>query len=107
MLNTNSSTGSILVPIANPETVSQLVSTAIDLAEDQKLDLELLTVVPVPEQLPLSAGRQFSDEKQDMLNDAVESITHPDLENFAASLWPPAETVGITVRSYFYLDLRW
>ena len=79
MLNTNSSTGSILVPIANPETVSQLVTTAIDLAEDQKLDLELLTVVPVPEQLPLSAGRQFSDEKQNMLNDAVESITHPDI----------------------------
>lgn len=79
MFNTNSSTGSILVPIANPETVSQLISTAIDLAEDQKLDLELLTVVSVPEQLPLSAGRQFSDEKQDLLNDAVESITHPDI----------------------------
>lgn len=80
MLETNSSTGSILVPIANPETVKHLVSTATDLAEDQHLDLELLTVVCVPEQLPLSAGERLIDGQQDLLNDAIELVTNPDIE---------------------------
>jgi nucleotide-binding universal stress UspA family protein len=80
MLETSSSTGSILVPVANPETVTQLVSTATDLAEDQHLDLELLTVIRVPEQLPLSAGEQFMNGQRDLLNDAIELVTNPNIE---------------------------
>lgn len=79
MIGTNSHTGSILVPVANPETVTHLVSTATDLAEDQHLDLELLTVVRVPEQLPLSAGEQLMDGQQDLLKDAIELATNPDV----------------------------
>jgi nucleotide-binding universal stress UspA family protein len=80
MLGTNASTGSILVPIANPETVTQLVSTATNLAEDQHLDIELMTVVRVPEQLPLSAGGRLMTGQQDLLNEAVELVQDSDIE---------------------------
>jgi nucleotide-binding universal stress UspA family protein len=80
MLNTQSSKAAILVPIANPETATQLVSTAIDLATDRDLRIELLTVIRVPEQLPLAAGKRLVDDERDVINDAGESVSNHDIE---------------------------
>lgn len=80
MLNISSSKAAILVPIANPETATHLVSTAIDLAIDRDLRIELLTIIHVPEQLPLAAGKRLIDTEQDVLNDATELVQEHNIE---------------------------
>ncbi|WP_117594410.1 universal stress protein [Haloprofundus halophilus] len=79
MRSTRSRERSILVPIANPETADQLVSTAADLATDQQLALELLTVVEVPDQLPLSEGERLVDDEREILTYASD-LVDPELD---------------------------
>lgn len=62
----------ILVPVANPETVEQLMRTAIDLARANDGEIIVMNVVTVPQQTPLSEGRQFVDEERDVLDRAME-----------------------------------
>ncbi|MFC6734395.1 amino acid permease [Haladaptatus sp. DYSN1] len=62
----------ILVPIANPESVEQLMRTALDLAEDRNADIEVMSVVSVPPQTPLSEGRKFVQEERAVIDRAIE-----------------------------------
>jgi len=62
----------ILVPVANPETVDQLMRTAIDLARENDGEIVVMSVVTVPQQTPLSEGRQFVDEEREVLDRAIE-----------------------------------
>ncbi|QCS44626.1 universal stress protein [Natrinema versiforme] len=77
---TSTSQGSILVPIANPETADQLVSTAVDLATDTGRPLDLLTVIRVPEQLPLSEGERLVSNERETLNYATELVSDQAVE---------------------------
>ncbi|WP_440009162.1 amino acid permease [Halomicrococcus sp. SG-WS-1] len=62
----------ILVPVANPATVEQLMRTALDLAEERDAEIEVVSVGTVPQQTPLSEGRQFVDEQRAVIDQAIE-----------------------------------
>ena len=62
----------ILVPVANPETVDQLMRTAIDLARENDGEIVVMSVVTVPQQTPLSEGRQFVEQEREVLDRAIE-----------------------------------
>ena len=62
----------ILVPVANPETVDQLMRTAIDIARENDGEVAVMTVVTVPHQTPLSEGEQFIDEEREVLDRAMD-----------------------------------
>jgi APA family basic amino acid/polyamine antiporter len=62
----------IVVPIANPEHVEQLMRTADDLAAVNNGEVLVMSVVTVPEQTPLEEGRQFVDDKREVLNRAMD-----------------------------------
>jgi APA family basic amino acid/polyamine antiporter len=61
----------IVVPIANPDHVEQLMRTAVDLARDRDGEVLVLSVVDLPEQTPLSEGRQYVNGKREVLNRAM------------------------------------
>ncbi|MDZ7850305.1 MAG: amino acid permease [Halodesulfurarchaeum sp.] len=63
--------GLILVPIANPETVEQLLRTALDLAEERNATVEVVNVVDIPKQTPVSEGRRFVDDERQIIEDAL------------------------------------
>ncbi|MFB6112777.1 MAG: amino acid permease [Halodesulfurarchaeum sp.] len=62
----------ILVPIANPATVDQLMRTACDIARDEDGEVLVMSVVTVPQQTPLSEGRKFVDSRRDVIDRAME-----------------------------------
>ena len=62
----------ILVPVANPNTVDQLMRTAIDVARENDGEILVMNVVTVPQQTPLSEGRQFVDEQREVLDRAID-----------------------------------
>ncbi|WP_273836844.1 amino acid permease [Halococcus sp. PRR34] len=61
----------IVVPIANPNNADQLMATAADIARDRDGEILVLSVVDMPDQTPLSAGQQYTDEKREILNRAM------------------------------------
>ena len=61
----------IVVPIANPDHVEQLMTTAVDVAHDRDGEIFALSVVDLPDQTPLSEGRQYVDERRDVLDRAM------------------------------------
>ncbi|OFV67960.1 MAG: cationic amino acid transporter [Candidatus Syntrophoarchaeum caldarius] len=63
----------ILVPIANPETVKDLITLASIIAREKDGEILAMAVIKVPEQLPVSSGREFVDEKKPIIQDAVEA----------------------------------
>lgn len=69
----------LLVPIANPENTEQLMRTAADIAADQNGEILVTSVVTLPEQTPLHRGRQYADEKRDVVNSAMESAEEADV----------------------------
>jgi len=62
---------SVLVPVANPANVDNLLGVARGLLEAQHGDLRLLHVQTVPPQLPLSVGRDFVVEARPIIDGAV------------------------------------
>jgi nucleotide-binding universal stress UspA family protein len=62
----------LLVPIANPDHVEQLMRTARDIAADKNGEILVLSVVSLPEQTPLSEGRPGTDERRDLLEEAMD-----------------------------------
>ena len=68
--------GTLLVPIANPETADRQLGTAIDVAADRSYRMLLVFVLEVPAQLSLVDGRRYllEDEHEAMLADAVERV---------------------------------
>jgi len=74
--------GTLLVPVANPETVERLLDTAIDVARGQSMRIVLVHVVEVPPQIPLSSGDSLIDEggaEEQLLDDAVEQAADADV----------------------------
>jgi amino acid transporter len=61
----------VVVPIANPRNVEQLMRTATTLAAANDGEVLVMSVVTVPEQTPLSRGRERTDEKRAVLNRAM------------------------------------
>ncbi|MBV0924897.1 amino acid permease [Halomicroarcula limicola] len=61
----------ILVPIANPNHVEQLMRTARDIAADRGGEVLVLSVVSLPEQTPLSEGRATARERHELLRQAM------------------------------------
>ncbi len=69
--------GSLLVPLANPETADRLLDSAIDIARARSMRIVVLHVVEVPPQLPLSDGDSLLDDdgaEKRLLEDAVDRI---------------------------------
>ena len=67
--------GTLIVPVANPETADRLLATAIDLAQDRSMHLLVLHVVEVPAQVPLSEGDALldgDDDPRELLDDAAQ-----------------------------------
>lgn len=71
----------LLVPIANPDSVDRLMRTALDLAEERNAEVEVMSVVTVPQQTPLSEGQQFVSDERTVLEEAIDFAdeTHPDI----------------------------
>ncbi|MDZ7702354.1 MAG: amino acid permease [Halobacteriales archaeon] len=61
----------VVVPIANPRNAHQLMRTAMTLAEDNDGEILVMSVVTVPDQTPLSRGREQTDEKREVLDRAM------------------------------------
>ncbi|MWV41204.1 universal stress protein [Natrialba sp. INN-245] len=68
--------GTLLVPIANAETATRQLDTAIDLATDRSYRIVLLYVLEVPPQLSLQDGRRYllEDENEQLLADAADRV---------------------------------
>ncbi len=68
--------GTLLVPIANAETATRQLDTAIDLATDRSYRIVLLYVLEVPPQLSLQDGRRYllEDEDEQLLADAADRV---------------------------------
>ncbi|MFB6082531.1 MAG: amino acid permease [Halanaeroarchaeum sp.] len=62
---------SILVPVANPENVDQLMRTAIDIARDHDGEITVMSTVVVPQQTPLSVGRTFDEQNRAVVDQAM------------------------------------
>ncbi|MFB6121609.1 MAG: amino acid permease [Halobacteriaceae archaeon] len=62
----------ILVPIANPESVEQLMRTAFDIAADRNAEIVAMSVVTVPQQTPLSEGRRFVSHEREVIDAALD-----------------------------------
>ncbi|MHC1570142.1 MAG: amino acid permease [Candidatus Syntropharchaeales archaeon] len=69
----------ILVPLANPETVKDLITLASIIAREKDGEILAMSVIKVPEQLPVSSGKTFLDEKKPLIRDAVEACP-PDVQ---------------------------
>ena len=61
----------VLVPIANPKTLPQLVEPAIEAARQHDGAVTLVHVVTVPTSLPLDAGRRFIARSQPLIDEAA------------------------------------
>ncbi len=60
---------SVLVPIANPENARNLLNTAKSILETEPGDLILLHVITVPDQLPVSVGRDFVEDARPLMDE--------------------------------------
>jgi amino acid transporter len=61
----------VVVPLANPSNVDQLMRTACTLAADHDGEVIVTSVVTVPDQTPLSDGRQLAGQKRAVLDQAI------------------------------------
>jgi amino acid transporter/nucleotide-binding universal stress UspA family protein len=61
----------LLVPISNPDSVEQLMTTALDIAKSKNAEIRVMSVVTVPQQTPLEEGREFVDDQREVLNEAI------------------------------------
>ncbi|ELY44584.1 universal stress protein [Natronorubrum sulfidifaciens] len=68
--------GSLLVPVANPETADRQLDTAIDIATDRSYRVLLVYIVDVPSQLSLQDGRRYllEDDDEEMLAAAAARV---------------------------------
>ncbi|WP_136687164.1 amino acid permease [Halorhabdus amylolytica] len=62
----------VLVPIANPENAEQLIRVASAIARHEDGEVLLTSVATVPDQTPLSEGREYADEQRDLLAEAMQ-----------------------------------
>jgi amino acid transporter len=69
----------IVVPIANPRNAPQLMRTATTLAAENDGEVLVMSAVTVPEQTPLSRGRDRADEKRAVLDRAMDIAEDADV----------------------------
>ncbi|MFC4452050.1 MULTISPECIES: amino acid permease [Halobacteriales] len=62
----------IVVPIANPRNAPQLMRTATTLANENDGEVLVMSAVTVPNQTPLSRGRERTGEKRAVLDQAMD-----------------------------------
>ncbi len=62
---------SVLVPVANPRHVDNLLAVAKSILETQPGNLLLLHVITVPDQLPVSVGRDFVEEARPIVDETA------------------------------------
>jgi amino acid transporter/nucleotide-binding universal stress UspA family protein len=63
----------ILVPLAHPDHVDNLIQMASSVAKSHDGEILALGVVQVPEQLPIAEGRRFIEESKSLMEKAVKS----------------------------------
>ncbi|MFC1668116.1 amino acid permease [Chlamydiota bacterium] len=61
----------VLIPVSNPETVYSLVWMTYQLCRNTNAKIELLHMVPVPDQVPLSDAHKFVDAGNEALFEAM------------------------------------
>ncbi len=64
---------SVLVPVANPNTVDNLLEVAASILHAEPGQVVLLHVITVPDQLPVSVGRRFVDEIRPIMDQTMRS----------------------------------
>jgi amino acid transporter len=74
----------LLVPIANPENVDQLMRTALDIAADKNGEILVMSVVTLPEQTPLSEGRADVGARREVVEQAM-AVEEPGTEDIPVS----------------------
>ncbi len=62
----------VLVPVAHPRHIKDLISIAASVAKSKNGDILALGVVKIPPQLPVAEGRRYIDEYKVRLDKAVE-----------------------------------
>ncbi|MCD6360024.1 MAG: amino acid permease [Armatimonadetes bacterium] len=62
---------SVLVPVANPQHVDNLLAVARSVLSTQPGELILLHVITVPDQLPVSVGHEFVEEARPLMAESV------------------------------------
>ncbi len=65
----------VLIPVANPNNAIQLVRNAFKILEAKSAQVELLTMVRVPEQLPLSNAEEYMWEGREAITEAMIYLT--------------------------------
>ncbi|WP_248904684.1 amino acid permease [Halocatena marina] len=92
----------LVVPIANPDHVEQMMSTALDIARDRNGEVLVMSVVDLPEQTPLEEGYQYVDEQREVLRRAMALTdgggTEAETETEASGLNDLAEEPNTTVQ---------
>lgn len=76
---TESRESQLVVPIANPENVDQLMRTAVDTARDRNAEIHVISVVTVAPQTPLDRGRQYVDERREIIGRAISVADEADV----------------------------
>ncbi|MBN1482794.1 amino acid permease [candidate division KSB1 bacterium] len=65
----------VLIPVANPNNALQLVRNGFKILEAKQAQVELLTMVKVPEQLPLSHAEDYMWEGREAITEAMIYLT--------------------------------
>jgi len=74
----------ILVPLANPDNALRMLSQTLRIAEAKNAQVDLLHMVPVPAQIPLSDAGQYTDAGDEAIAEAL---------LYMASRFPVSHTV--------------
>jgi amino acid transporter/nucleotide-binding universal stress UspA family protein len=69
----------VLVPIANPASLPGLLAPALNAARRQDGVISLLHVITVPSQLPLSAGREYLEQSNQLTEEAMSFVEDEDV----------------------------
>ncbi|GAB7095273.1 hypothetical protein JCM30237_24260 [Halolamina litorea] len=75
-------TETLLVPVANRETVDRLLDTAIDIACGRSMRVVVIHVIEVPPQVPISEGRRLvkdDGEERTLIDRATEQLEAADV----------------------------
>ena len=62
---------SILLPVANPANALKLIRPTVILAKARDAEVDLLHMVPIPEQTPLSDAPQYTAQGEEALGEAL------------------------------------
>jgi nucleotide-binding universal stress UspA family protein len=69
----------VVLAIANPESLDGLLQPALNAARQHDGAITLLNVITVPDQLPLSAGREYINRSERLRQRALELLEHEDV----------------------------